>query len=50
MNKGGIAKKLINFVLAIFGKLPGCLLVANIGANVLFGAISVQHLAAARPS
>lgn len=40
MNKGGIAKKLINFVLAIFGKLPGCLLVANIGANALFGAIS----------
>ncbi len=40
MNQGGIAKRLVDFVLAILGKLPGSLLVTNIGANALFGAIS----------
>lgn len=47
MNQGGIAKRLVNFVLAIFGKLPGALLVTNIGANALFGAISGSASAAA---
>ena len=40
MNQGGIAKRLVNFVMAILGKLPGALLVTNAGANALFGAIS----------
>lgn len=47
MNQGGIAKKLVDFVLAILGKLPGSLLVTNIGANALFGAISGSASAAA---
>ncbi|WP_067142432.1 TRAP transporter large permease [Oceanivirga salmonicida] len=47
MNQGGIAKKLINLVLAILGKLPGSLLIANAGANGLFGAISGSASAAA---
>ena len=47
MNEGGIAKRLVDFVLAILGKLPGALLVTNIGANALFGAISGSASAAA---
>ena len=34
MNQGGI-KRLVDFVLAILGKLPGALLVTNVGANAL---------------
>ena len=40
MNQGGIARRLVDFVMAILGKLPGALLVTNAGANALFGAIS----------
>ena len=47
MNQGGIAKRLVNFVMALLGKLPGALLVTNIGANALFGAISGSASAAA---
>ncbi len=47
MNQGGIAKRLVDFVNAILGKLPGSLLVTNIGANALFGAISGSAAAAA---
>ena len=47
MNQGGIAKRLVNFVMAILGKLPGALLVTNVGANALFGAISGSASAAA---
>lgn len=47
MNQGGIAKKLVDFVLAILGKLLGALLVTNVGANALFGAISGSASAAA---
>ena len=47
MNQGGIAKRLVNFVLAILGKLPGALLVTNAGANALFGSISGSASAAA---
>ena len=47
MNQGGIAKRLVDFVLAILGKLPGSLLVTNAGANALFGAISGSASAAA---
>lgn len=47
MNQGGIAKRLVDFVLAILGKCPGALLVTNVGANALFGAISGSASAAA---
>lgn len=47
MNQGGIARRLVDFVLAILGKLPGALLVTNVGANALFGAISGSASAAA---
>ncbi len=47
MNQGGIAKRLVDFVLALLGRLPGALLVTNIGANALFGAISGSASAAA---
>lgn len=47
MNQGGIAKRLVNFVDAILGRVPGSLLLTNIGANSLFGAISGSAAAAA---
>ena len=47
MNQGGIAKRLVDFVMALLGKLPGALLVTNAGANALFGAISGSASAAA---
>lgn len=47
MNQGGIAKRLVRFVMAVLGKLPGALLVTNVGANALFGAISGSASAAA---
>ena len=47
MNQGGIAKRLVDFVMALLGKLPGALLVTNVGANALFGAISGSASAAA---
>lgn len=47
MNSGGIAQRLVNFVMAILGKLPGALLVTNVGTNALFGAISGSASAAA---
>lgn len=47
MNQGGIARRLVNFVMAILGKMPGALLVTNVGTNALFGAISGSASAAA---
>lgn len=47
MNQGGVAKRLVDFVMALLGKLPGALLVTNGGANALFGAISGSAAAAA---
>ncbi len=47
MNQGGIAKRLVDFVMALLGRTPGALLVTNIGANALFGAISGSAAAAA---
>ena len=44
MNQGGIAKRLVDFVMAILGKLPGALLVTNAGANALFGEIGRAHV------
>lgn len=47
MNQGGIADRLVSFVRAIVGKVPGSLLLTNVGANALFGAISGSAAAAA---
>ena len=47
MNQGGIAKRLVDFVMSILGKLPGALLITNVGTNALFGAISGSASAAA---
>lgn len=47
MNQGGIAKRLVGFVQALVGKIPGSLLLTNVGANALFGAISGSAAAAA---
>ena len=47
MNQGGIAKRLVAFVQALVGKIPGSLLLTNVGANALFGAISGSASAAA---
>lgn len=47
MNRGGIAKRLVDFVMAVLGRMPGALLVTNVGTNALFGAISGSASAAA---
>ena len=47
MNQGGIAKRLVDFVMAILGKLLGALLLTHAGADALFGAISGSASAAA---
>lgn len=47
MNQGGIAKRLVQFVQALVGKIPGSLLLTNVGANTLFGAISGSAAASA---
>ena len=47
MNQGGIAKRLIVLVEAIVGRIPGSLLLTNVGANALFGAISGSAAASA---
>lgn len=47
MNQGGIAGRLVDFVMAILGRMPGALLVTNVGTNALFGAISGSASAAA---
>jgi len=47
MNRGGIARRLIDFAKVIFGMLPGGLAFVNIMAAMLFGAISGSAVAAA---
>lgn len=47
MNKGGIAKRLIDFAKALIGALPGGLAHVNIVAAMLFGAIAGSAGAAA---
>lgn len=47
MNRGGIARRLIDFAKALVGTLPGGLAIVNIVASVLFGAISGSAVAAA---
>ena len=45
MLQGGISKRLINFVMAFFGKLRGALAVVSLVACALFGALSGSALA-----
>lgn len=47
MNKGGLARRLIDFAKTILGTLPGGLAHVNIVAAMLFGAISGSSVAAA---
>jgi tripartite ATP-independent transporter DctM subunit len=47
MNKGGIARRLIDFAKVLVGRLPGGLAFVNIIANMLFGSISGSAVAAA---
>jgi tripartite ATP-independent transporter DctM subunit len=47
MNRGGIARRLIDFAKALVGTLPGGLAIVNIVAAMLFGAISGSAAAAA---
>ena len=47
MNQGGIAKRLVDLVEALVGRIPGSLLLTNVGANGLFGAISGSASASA---
>lgn len=47
MNRGGLARRLIDFAKALLGTLPGGLAHVNIVAAMLFGAISGSAVAAA---
>ncbi|MFY0606816.1 MAG: TRAP transporter large permease [Cyclobacteriaceae bacterium] len=47
MNKGGIARRLVDFAKVLVGRLPGGLAFVNILACMLFGAISGSAVAAA---
>jgi tripartite ATP-independent transporter DctM subunit len=47
MNRGGIARRLIDFAKALVGMLPGGLAYVHILASMLFGAISGSAVAAA---
>ncbi len=47
MNRGGMARRLIDFARALLGILPGALAHVNILASMLFGAISGSAVAAA---
>ena len=47
MNRGGMARRLIDFAKSILGMLPGGLAHVNIMASMLFGAISGSAVAAA---
>ncbi|MEX1055938.1 MAG: TRAP transporter large permease subunit, partial [Rhodothermales bacterium] len=47
MNRGGIARRLIDFAKSLVGVLPGALAHVNIVAAMLFGAISGSAVAAA---
>ncbi len=47
MNRGGIARRLIDFAKAVLGMLPGGLAYVHVLASMLFGAISGSAVAAA---
>ncbi len=40
MNRGGIAQRLVDWVLSITGRLPGSLGIATVGTSTLMGAVS----------
>ncbi len=46
MGRGGIAQRLIDWVLALSGRMPGSLGVATVGASAMLGAISGSSVAA----
>lgn len=47
MNRGGLAKRLINFAKVLGGRLPGPLAHCNILANMMFGSLSGSAVASA---
>ena len=47
MNKGGIARRLVNLALLFGGRIPGALLHANVISNMLFGSVCGSSVAAA---
>jgi len=47
MNRGGIARRLIELAKVVVGRLPGGLAYVNVLANMLFGSISGSSVAAA---
>ena len=47
MNRGGIAKRLVDFAKGLFGMLPGGLAYVNVVGAMLFGAVSGSAVAAA---
>ena len=47
MNRGGVARRLVDLGQALLARLPGSLLYVNVAACVLFGAISGSAVAAA---
>jgi tripartite ATP-independent transporter DctM subunit len=47
MNRGGVARRIIDFAAALVGWLPGGLAVVNVVSAMLFGAISGSAVAAA---
>ncbi len=47
MNRGGLASRLINFVMIFGGRLPGALSHVNVMANMLFGSLSGSATASA---
>ncbi len=47
MNRGGIARRLVDLAKALVGMLPGGLAYVNVMANMIFGAISGSAVAAA---
>lgn len=47
MNRGGMARRLVDFAKAILGMLPGGLAYVNVVASMMFGAVSGSAVAAA---
>ena len=47
MNRGGIARRLVDFAKALLGMLPGGLAYVNVVASMMFGAVSGSAVAAA---
>jgi tripartite ATP-independent transporter DctM subunit len=47
MNRGGMARRLVDFAKAILGMLPGGLAYVNVMASMMFGAVSGSAVAAA---